>query len=99
MRILGLDIQRARDLRGKDRARATEERVQRLEIALAETVEKLEALSGNHAKLRSIVHGDRSVRKPSQSGQMSLDQVPLGDKASLRRVLGVVPGSRYQHQE
>lgn len=92
MRIFGLDIQRTGELRGADLRRELRERVHRLEIAHSELVEHFNALQGAHAKLRGIVHGDRSARPASQARQLPLDQIPHGDKAALRRALNIVPG-------
>lgn len=99
MRIMGLDIRLARrvdDARKEEPLRA---RVQRLEIALAELVEHHNALAGAHGKLRNQFHGAKGGRPASQSPQLPLDAVPHGDKAALRRVMGIVPGSRFNHQE
>lgn len=71
------------------------QRVHRLEIALHEFSEAFATLQGAHMKLRNQFHGQKGGRPPS--GNVS--EIPHGDKAALRRALGVVPGRPYQHQE
>lgn len=77
------------------------QRVQRLEIAVLALDEKHEALAGHHMKLRNQFHGSKGGRPSaaSQGGQIPLAEIPHGDKAALRRALGVVPGRPYTHQE
>lgn len=96
MRIFGIDIQRAGDLRGADLRKELRERVHRLEIAHSELVEHFNLLQGAHAKLRSIVHGDRSVRTGSRSGGSDVDPATITDKAQLRMVLGGEAGMRQR---
>lgn len=71
-------------------------RVQRLEIAQRELQETVVQLIGHHNKLRNQFHGEKGGR-PSQSRAASLDDIPRGDKAALRKALGVVPGRPYEH--
>lgn len=99
MRIFGLDIRRSRDLAEAAKEEPLRARLQRLEIALVELQEHHVALHGAHAKLRNKVYGDQGGRPASKPEQLSLDRIPRGDKESLRKALGVVPGARYQHQE
>jgi len=72
------------------------ERVHRLEIALAQFSEQFAQLAGAHMKLRNQFHGSKGGR-PVQGSD--LGEIPRGDKAALRRKLGVVPGRPFQHQE
>jgi hypothetical protein len=99
MRIFGLDIQRAGDLRGAEVAASTRERLHRLEIAHSEMVDHFNKLQARVAKVTGKVYGDTGGRPASHQGTLPLDRVPHGDKAALRRALGVVPGSRFNHQE
>lgn len=95
MRILGLDIRRAADPAIAKEEAPLRGRVQRLEIAFGELVEHFTQLQGAHAKLRNQFHGSSGGR-PAAS---ALDKAPPGDKAALRRALGVVPGTRFAHKE
>lgn len=72
------------------------ERVHRLEIALHQFSESFAALQGAHLKLRNQFHGAKGGR-PAASGDVS--SIPHGDKAALRRALGIVPGRPFPHQE
>jgi len=99
MRIFGLDIQRAADLRGADLRRELRDRVQRLEIEHNELVEHFNALMGAHAKLRSIVHGDRSARPGSRSGGIDVDKPKPVTKAEIRAQMGIVQGKPFIHPE
>lgn len=78
---------------------ALRQRVHRLEIALAELVDQVSTLQGQHLKLRKQFDGSKGgrPRSGSQNEVLSLDEIPHGDKAALRRALGVVPGQRYEH--
>lgn len=72
------------------------ERVHRLEIALHQFGEAFASLQGAHMKLRNQFHGAKGGR-PAAAGDVS--SIPHGDKAALRRALGVVPGRPFTHQE
>jgi len=74
------------------------QRVHRLEMALAEFSEAFTALQGAHMKLRNQFHGAKGGR-PVSSSETSIADVRFGDKAALRKALGVVPGRPFQHQE
>lgn len=74
------------------------QRVHRLEIALQEFSESHAALAGAHMKLRNQFHGSKGGR-PVAERETDLNRIPHGDKAALRKALGVVPGSRFHHQE
>lgn len=71
------------------------QRLHRLEMALAQYAEHFAALQGAHVKLRNQFHGMKGGR-PTAS---SVSEIPHGDKAALRRALGVVPGARFVHKE
>lgn len=73
------------------------QRVHRLEMSLHEFSEAFAALQGAHMKLRNQFHGAKGGR-PAQSAT-SVADIPRGDKESLRRALGVVPGRPFSHQE
>lgn len=75
---------------------ALHERVHRLEIALHQFGEAFAALQGAHMKLRNQFHGAKGGR-PAAPGDVS--SIPHGDKAALRRALGVVPGRPFNHEE
>lgn len=73
------------------------QRLHRLEMALTQFSESHAQLQGAHMKLRNQFHGQSGGRpRRVEPGQ---DEVPFGDKAALRRKLGVVPGRPYPHQE
>ena len=74
------------------------QRVHRLEMALHQYGEAFAALQGAHMKLRNQFHGAKGGRPPA-SGGGDMAQIPHGDKAALRRALGVVPGRPFNHQE
>lgn len=74
------------------------QRVHRLEIAMHEFSEAFATLQGAHMKLRNQFHGEKGGRPPHNKPG-SLEEVPRGDKAALRRALGLVPGKPYNHQE
>jgi len=76
---------------------ALHQRVHRLEIALSEFSEAFAALHGAHQKLRNQFHGSKGGRPAATGGDLS--EIPHGDKAALRRKLGVVPGRPFHHQE
>ena len=73
------------------------QRVHRLEIALGQFSEAFTQLQGAHMKLRNQFHGSKGGRPPGAAAP--LGEIPRGDKAALRRALGVVPGKPFQHQE
>lgn len=75
------------------------QRLHRLEIALGQFSESFAQLQGAHMKLRNQFHGSKGGRPAAPGAPLPLDQVPRGDKAALRRALGVVPGTRFQHEE
>jgi hypothetical protein len=95
MRLFGIDIsvRKAADVRQETPALA--QRVHRLEIALTQYAEAFATLQGAHVKLRNQFHGAKGGRPVASD----VNQVPFGDKAALRRALGVVPGSRFAHKE
>lgn len=68
------------------------ERVHRLEIRDRENREKIEALEERLERLRLRADGLRGGRPRRADDQqpLPLDQIPHGDKAALRRALGVV---------
>lgn len=102
MRLFGLDIRLKSEVEKDVDAPSTRARVQRLEIAFGELVEHFSKLQAAHAKLRNQYHGSQGGRpsvRSSTQGDLPLDAVPLGDKAGLRRALGVVPSSRFAHKE
>lgn len=72
------------------------QRVHRLEMALLQHSEAFAALQGAHMKLRNQFHGSKGGRPVGAGGAA---EVPHGDKAALRRALGVVPGRPFTHQE
>jgi len=74
------------------------QRVHRLEIALAQFSEAFATLQGAHMKLRNQFHGGKGGRPPQQTPS-AVGDIPHGDKAALRRALGVVPGRPFTHQE
>jgi hypothetical protein len=76
------------------------ERVHKLELALVHFSEAFASLQGAHMKLRNQFHGAKGGR-PAQSVQSEVgtSDIPYGDKAKLRRALGVVPGRPFTHQE
>lgn len=74
------------------------QRLHRLEMAMLQYGEQFAALQGAHMKLRNQFHGAKGGRPPAEPGG-SVSQIPRGDKDSLRRALGVVPGARFNHQE
>lgn len=78
---------------------ALTQRVHRLEIALAQFSEAFTQLQGAHMKLRNQFHGAKGGRPAAPGARPALEEVPRGDKAALRRALGVVPGTRFQHEE
>ncbi len=73
------------------------QRVHRLEMALHQYGEAFAALQGAHMKLRNQYHGSKGGRPVGSAD--SVADVPRGDKAGLRRALGVVPGKVFTHQE
>jgi len=91
MRILGLDIRRARDLSATEEEPQLRTRVQRLEMALRELDEQLSALESHHLALRNKVHG-----KHGRAGKPKDDEsvIDFGDKRALRehaRQRGLLP--------
>jgi len=74
------------------------QRVHRLEMALLQFGERFDALQGAHMKLRNQFHGSKGGR-PVSNSETPISQIPRGDKAALRRALGVVPGKPFAHQE
>lgn len=99
MRILGLHVSIRRASQVAQETPTLRQRVQRLEIALTEFSEAFTQLSGAHAKLRNQFHGSRGGRPREDDAPTGLNAVPVGDKAALRRALGVVPGARFEHKE
>lgn len=73
------------------------QRVHRLETALLQFSEALATLQGHHVKLRNQFHGSKGGRPPGQPA--SVAEIPHGDKAALRRALGVVPGKAFNHSQ
>jgi len=73
------------------------QRVHRLEIALLQHLEAFATLQAAHVKLRNQFHGAKGGRPPGEP--VSIREIPHGDKAALRRALGVVPGARFEHKE
>jgi len=65
------------------------ERIHRLEIAHKQLVEAQELLQGQHNSLRAKVVGSMGGRPPKNVTPLS--EIPLGDKAALRRAMGLVP--------
>lgn len=74
------------------------QRVHRLEIALGQFSDAFAQLQGQHVKLRNQFHGSKGGR-PTSATVTPINEIPHGDKAALRRALGVVPGKPFQHQE
>lgn len=74
------------------------QRVHRLEMALTQYSEAFAQLQGAHMKLRNQFHGAKGGR-PVSSSETPIAEIPHGDKAALRRALGVVPGKPFKHQE
>jgi len=99
MRILGLDIRRALSPEQEQEEAPLRKRVHRLEMALTELVEKHNTLAGNHLKLRNQFNGAKGGRPAASEKPETLSSIPHGDKAALRRALGVVPGKPFHHQE
>lgn len=62
------------------------ERVHRLDIDRRILLERIDTLEGLHMKLRNQFNGARGGRPT-----MKPDEIPLGDKAALRRKFGLVP--------
>lgn len=98
MRLFGIDISVRRSTEAAQETPALRQRVQRLEMAMNEFSEAFAALQGAHMKLRNQFHGQKGGR-PVSNGETGASSVPFGDKAALRRALGVVPGRPYAHQE
>jgi hypothetical protein len=73
-----------------DRLVAVEDAVHTLNKRMVELEELHSALSGAHAKLRNKFYGELSGLA-SQNRKPGIDNIPHGDKAALRRALGVVP--------
>lgn len=92
MRIWGLVISRKSALTDESDTPAVRKRVQRLEIELQELQESLSALQGAHAKLRNQFHGSKGGRPADAAALRSADDIPRGDKASLRLAAGLLPG-------
>jgi len=63
----------------------------RLEIEHRELREYVSQLAGHHLKLRKQFDGSKGGRPVSRSATPALDEVPFGDKAALRKALGIVP--------
>jgi hypothetical protein len=70
-------------------------RVHRLEIASKEQEEAHEQLAAGVHKLRGQFFGGQRGR----AQRPALDQIPLGDKESLREYVGLRAGARFNHQE
>lgn len=69
-----------------------EERAHRLEIANRKLHERMELLESSQDRLLARFKGDRGgrPRKTEEQAPLPLEQVPFGDKAALRKALGVV---------
>lgn len=96
MRIFSLLFGRKSVSNGETDLLDARARLHRLEIAHGELKDYVSQLAGHHLKLRKQFDGSKGGR-PRET--LSLDEVPHGDKAGLRRALGVVPGARFNHQE
>jgi len=93
MRILGLDIRRAGDLRHHRSVVELLDTVQRLEITVKGLQDELSQLQGHHLKLRKQFDGSKGGRPPGvDSAVREVDAIPVGDKASLRAYAGLRPG-------
>lgn len=99
MRFMGLDIRRSLSPEQLAEEEPLRKRLHRLEIAFQEIVEHHNTLAGNHAKLRNQFHGAKGGRPPDAERQSPLAAIPHGDKAALRRAMGVVPGKPFNHKE
>ncbi len=95
MRLGPLDISIRKTSETRQETPTLHQRVHRLEIALHEFSEAFATLQGHHMKLRNQFHGAKGGRPVTNNVQ----EIPHGDKAALRRALGVVPGKPYSHQE
>lgn len=86
----------------KDALSGLSEKCKRLEIERTEILERLEVLEASHHRLLKRYAGRAGGRPTSQDGQLSLDQIPQGDKDSLRRYFAPEiarrgPGSRKEN--
>lgn len=66
-----------------------DQRIHRLEIANSQLKERCDLLEGQLETLRARWKGDRGGR-PRKDGPPDLESIPQGDKASLRRALGII---------
>lgn len=79
------------------------ETIHRLEIARTELSERLEVLEASHHRLLKRYAGRNGGRPVSAPGdQLSLDEIPKGDKDALRRYFAPEiarrgPGSKQEH--
>lgn len=100
MRFLGLDIRRSLSPEQEAEEVPLRKRLHRLEIAFGELVEHHNALQAAHMKLRNQFNGWKGGRpRGDDDDKPALDRIPIGDKAALRRALGVVPGKPFQHKQ
>lgn len=97
VRLFGLQFSVRRVSEARQETPTLLQRVQRLEIAHNQLAEHFAALQGAHMKLRNQFHGAKGGRPPGE--RTPLAEIPHGDKAALRRALGVVPGRPFNHQE
>jgi RNase adaptor protein for sRNA GlmZ degradation len=96
--MTGLHI-RERYVRGLlESVQELQERLHRLEIAHRELRDHFVLLDAQNEKLAGRLDGRRGGR-PKSDQASSLDEIPHGDKAALRRSLGVVPGRPFHHQQ
>lgn len=74
----------------RDYAEETATKCHRLEIELRHLRDEFEQLRSQHDKLRNRFYGTQGGR-PAGGAPRSLDDIPAGDKAALRRHFGLVP--------
>lgn len=75
-----------------------QERLHRLEIRVRDLADLVDHLEQRLDRQRSRANGAKGGR-PSGDPPKDLADIPLGDKAALRRRLGVVPGRPFQHPQ
>lgn len=73
-----------------------QERIHRLEIAQREDRDNIAHLEARLERVARRKGGELGGRPPKAT---DLASVPHGDKAALRRAMGVVPGRPFNHQE
>lgn len=70
------------------------ERVKRLETQIRDLADQVEHLETRLDRRQAREKGALGGRPPK-----NVAEVPYGDKAALRKALGVVPGRPFHHQE